>query len=31
MQLITFDPVHLGYIELGKRVGNAFADGRALK
>ena len=29
MQLITFDPVHLGYIELGKRVGNAFADGRA--
>ena len=31
MQLITFDPIHLGYIELGKRVGNAFADGRALK
>ena len=31
MQLITFDPVHLGYIELGKRVGNAFADGRAMK
>ena len=31
MQLITFDPVHLGYLELGKRVGNAFADGRALK
>ena len=31
MQLITFDPVQLGYIELGKRVGNAFADGRALK
>ena len=31
MQLITFDPVHLGYIELGKRVGNAFSDGRAMK
>lgn len=31
MQLITFDPIHLGYIELGKHVGNAFADGRALK
>ena len=31
MHLITFDPIHLGYIELGKRVGNAFADGKALK
>jgi len=31
MQLITFDPIHLGYIEFGKRVGNAFADGRAMK
>ncbi len=31
MRLITFDPVHNGYIALGKRVGNAFHDGRALK
>ena len=31
MQLITFDPVHHGYIALGQRVGNAFADGKQLK
>lgn len=31
MRLITFDPVHNGYIELGRRVGNAFADGKKLK
>lgn len=31
MQLITFDPIHHGYIELGKKVGQAFADGAALK
>lgn len=31
MHLITFDPVHNGYIELGHRVGNAFSDGRKLK
>ena len=31
MQLITYDPVHHGYIELGKRVGNAFSDGKKLK
>lgn len=31
MNLITFDPVHMGYIQLGKRVGNAFSDGKALK
>ena len=31
MRLITFDPVHMGYIELGERVGNAFADGKKLK
>ena len=31
MQLITFDPVHLGYIRLGERVGNAFKDGKQLK
>ena len=31
MRLITFDPVHNGYIELGHRIGNAFSDGRKLK
>lgn len=31
MRLITFDPVHNGYIALGARVGNAFHDGAALK
>ena len=30
MKLITFDPIHNGYIALGKRVGNAFSDGKAL-
>ena len=27
MELITFDPVHHTYIQLGKTVGKAFADG----
>lgn len=31
MQLITYDPVHHGYIALGDRVGNAFYDGKQLK
>ena len=31
MELIVFDPIHHGYIELGKNVGHAFADGKALK
>ena len=31
MQLITYDPIHHGYIQLGERVGNAFADGKKLK
>lgn len=31
MRLITFDPVHNGYILLGNRVGNAFHDGHSLK
>lgn len=31
MELITFDPVHNGYIVLGSRVGNAFHDGISLK
>jgi flavin reductase (DIM6/NTAB) family NADH-FMN oxidoreductase RutF len=31
MQLITYDPVHHGYIGLGERVGRAFADGKVLK
>ncbi|MBO5015959.1 MAG: flavin oxidoreductase, partial [Bacteroidaceae bacterium] len=28
MQLITYEPVHHGYLILGERVGNAFADGK---
>ena len=31
MQLITFDPIHNGYLALGSRVGSAFSDGKALK
>ena len=31
MQLITYEPVHHCYISLGKRVGNAFSDGKKLK
>ena len=31
MHLISFDPIHNGYVEMGQRVGNAFADGNALK
>lgn len=31
MELITFDPVHNGYIVLGERVGAAFHDGLRLK
>lgn len=31
MKLITFDPVHNGYIALGTRVGNGFSDGGVLK
>ena len=31
MQLITFDPVHKGYIALGRKVGDAFSDGKILK
>ena len=31
MHLITFDPIHNGYIQLGGRVGNAFVDGKKLK
>ena len=31
MQLITFDPIHNGYISLGKKVGKAFSDGKELK
>ena len=30
MHLISFEPVHHGYLEWGNRVGNAFADGKAL-
>ena len=31
MQLITFDPVHHTYIQLGKTVGHAFSAGKQLK
>ena len=31
IQLITYEPVHHGYVVLGERVGNAFADGKKLK
>lgn len=31
MNLITYDPIHYGYVALGERVGNAFADGKKLK
>ena len=31
MKLITYDPVHHGYISIGERVGNAFSDGKKLK
>lgn len=31
MSIITYDPVHHAYIELGKTVGNAFSDGKKLK
>ena len=31
MELITFDPVHHTYIQLGKTVGKAFFDGNKLK
>ena len=31
MNLITYDPVHHTYIQLGQTVGKAFADGKQLK
>ena len=31
MEIITFDPIHHNYIQLGKKVGNAFADGTQIK
>ena len=30
MELIVYDPIHHGYIELGKTIGKAFSDGQAL-
>ena len=30
MGLITYDPVHHSYIELGKKAGQAFSDGKKL-
>ena len=31
MHLIVYDPVHHGYMLVGERIGNAFADGKKLK
>ncbi|MCQ2605644.1 MAG: flavin reductase [Bacteroidales bacterium] len=31
MNIITFDPTRMGYIQLGKRVGNAFVDGKQIR
>lgn len=31
MELITFDPVHHNHIQLGKKAGKAFSDGKQLK
>lgn len=31
LNLITFDPIHNGYIRLGERVGDAFSAGNAFK
>lgn len=31
MNLITYDPIHFNYIQLGQPVGHAFADGKQLK
>jgi len=31
MGIITYDPVHHNYIQLGKSVGKAFSDGKQLK
>ena len=31
MNLISFDPIHNRYVEIGQRVGNAFGDGKNLK
>ena len=30
MNLIVFDPIHHSYIQLGKKVGNDFSEGKAL-
>lgn len=31
INLITLAPIHMGYIQLDNRVGNAFSDGKKLK
>ena len=31
MELITFDPIHMRYVQTGTPVGHAFADGKKLK
>lgn len=30
MDIISYDPVHYGYVTLGSRIGNAFADGKQI-
>ena len=31
MKLITYNPIHHTYIQMGKTVGKAFSDGKQLK
>jgi|GEM_PF-597917 hypothetical protein len=31
MNLITYDPIHFGYIALGERFGQAYSEGKKLK
>ncbi|MCQ2959291.1 MAG: flavin reductase [Bacteroidales bacterium] len=31
MELITYDPIHHSYIQLGSKIGQAFSDGNKLK
>ena len=31
MGLISYEPIHHGYLEIGKKVGNAFHDGKQLR
>lgn len=31
MKLIAFDPIHMGYMQVGKTIGAAFSEGKKLK